>query len=67
MQECVAVNGIMIGRFEVFTAVTMKNSVFTDVTLVCLVRTDVSEEHISFIIGSERIYESGTALAVTSN
>jgi hypothetical protein len=32
-------------RFEVFTAVPMKNAVLWDVTLLALVRTDVSEEH----------------------
>jgi hypothetical protein len=31
-------------RFEVLTAVTVKNSVFWDVRRVALVRTDVSEE-----------------------
>jgi hypothetical protein len=31
-------------RFEVFTAVTMKNGVLWDVTSCDLVRTDVSEE-----------------------
>jgi hypothetical protein len=31
-------------RFEVFTAVTMKNGVFWVVTPCALVRTDVSEE-----------------------
>jgi hypothetical protein len=30
--------------FEVFTAVTMKNGVFWDVTPVALVRTDILEE-----------------------
>jgi hypothetical protein len=30
-------------RFEVFTAVAMKNGVFWDVTPVALVRNDVSE------------------------
>jgi hypothetical protein len=39
-----------IGRFEVFTAVSMKNAVFWDVMLcVALVRTDVSEERIPYI------------------
>jgi hypothetical protein len=40
--------------FGVFTAVTMKNAVFWDVTLV---RTDVSEERIAFIIRVTRIGE----------
>jgi hypothetical protein len=34
---------------------------------VALVRTDVSEEYIAFIIRVTRISEPGTALAVTSN
>jgi hypothetical protein len=34
---------------------------------VALVRTDVSEEHITFIIRVTRISELGTLLAVTSN
>jgi hypothetical protein len=38
------------GRFEVFTAMTMKNAVFWDVTLCALVRTDVSEERTVSII-----------------
>jgi hypothetical protein len=37
-------------RLEVFTAVTMKNGVFWDVTPVALVRTDVSEEHSAYFI-----------------
>jgi hypothetical protein len=37
-------------RFEVFTAVTMKNAVFWDVTRVTLVRTDVSKERSVSII-----------------
>jgi hypothetical protein len=32
------------GRFEVYTAVTMKNAVFGDVTPCSFLRTDVSEE-----------------------
>jgi hypothetical protein len=52
-------------RFEVFTAVTMKNGVFWDVT-PRLVRTDVSEEP-SASIRVTRIGEVGTTLAATSN
>jgi hypothetical protein len=54
-------------RFEVFTAVTLKNVVFLDVTGVALVRTDVTEEHIASVISVTRIGELGTPLAVTSN
>jgi hypothetical protein len=36
--------------FEVFTAMTMKNAVFRDVTLCGFVRTDVSEERSASII-----------------
>jgi hypothetical protein len=53
-------------RFEVFTAVTMKNPVFWDVMRVALVRTDVSEKLI-VSIRMKRISELETALAVTSN
>jgi hypothetical protein len=34
---------------------------------MALVRTDVSEEHITSIVRVERIRELGTVLAVTSN
>jgi hypothetical protein len=34
---------------------------------VAVVRTDVSEEHSTFIIGVKRIGEVGTVLAVNSN
>jgi hypothetical protein len=54
-------------RFEVFTAVTMKNGVFWDVTPLALVRIDVSEELSAFFIRVTRIGELGTTLAVTSN
>jgi hypothetical protein len=55
-------------RFELFTAVTMKNAVLWDVTRrVALVRTDVSEELSASIIRLTRIGELGTTLAVTSN
>jgi hypothetical protein len=53
-------------RFEVFTAVTMKNGVFWDVSRVALVRTDVSEELSASFIKVTRISELGTTLAVTS-
>jgi hypothetical protein len=51
-------------RFDVFAAVTMKNTVFWDVALV---RTNVSEECVASIIRVTRISELGTTLAVTSN
>jgi hypothetical protein len=54
-------------RFEVSTAVTMKNAVFCDVSRVALVRTDVSEERIASITRETRIGEIGTTFAVTSN
>jgi hypothetical protein len=54
-------------RFEVFTAVTMKNGVFWDVTLCgsCKNRR-FGELRLSFI-RLTRIGELGTTLAVTSN
>jgi hypothetical protein len=54
-------------RFEVFTAVTMKNGVFWDVTPCGFVRTDVSEELSVSFIRVTRIRELGTTLAVTSH
>jgi hypothetical protein len=45
----------------------MKNAVFLDVRRVALVRTDVSEERIAFIVRVTRINELGTMLALTSN
>jgi hypothetical protein len=54
-------------RFEVFTAVTMKNAVFLGVRRVALVRTDVSVEHRASFISATRISELGTMLAVTRN
>jgi hypothetical protein len=52
-------------RFEVFTAVTMKNGVFWDVSRVALVGTDVvSEELSSSIIRVTRIGELGTTVTV---
>jgi hypothetical protein len=41
---------VTTARFEVFTAVTMKNAVFWDVSRAALVRTDVSEELSASII-----------------
>jgi hypothetical protein len=54
-------------RFEVFTAVTMRNCVFLDVTRVALVRIDVSEELSASFIKVTRIGVLGTALAESSN
>jgi hypothetical protein len=47
-------------RFEVFTAVTMKNAVFWDVTPCTHVRTDVSMEPSASVIKATRISELGT-------
>jgi hypothetical protein len=58
---------VLSERFEVFTAVAMKNGVFWDVTPVDLVKTDVSEELSASLIRMTRISELGTTLAVTSN
>jgi hypothetical protein len=52
-------------RFEVFTAVIMKNAVFWDARRVALVRTDVSEELSASFIRVTRIDDLGTTLAVT--
>jgi hypothetical protein len=52
-------------RFEVFTAATVKNGVFSD--RVALVRTHVSEELSASIIRVTRIGKLGTTFAVTSN
>jgi hypothetical protein len=54
-------------RFEVFTAVTVKNGIFWELRRVALVRTDVSGELSASIIRVTRIGELGTTLAVTSN
>jgi hypothetical protein len=51
-------------RFEVFTAVTMKNGMLRRVALVI---TDVSEELTASFIRVTRIGELGTTLALTSN
>jgi hypothetical protein len=54
-------------RFEVFTAVTMKNGSSWMLCHVALVRTDVPEELSASFIRVTRIGELGTTLAVTSN
>jgi hypothetical protein len=54
-------------RFEVLTAVTMKNVSSGTLRRVALVRTDVSEEPSASSIRVTRIGELGTTLAVTSN
>jgi hypothetical protein len=41
-------------RFEVFTAVTMKNALFWDVAQFKFVSTDISEERIASIVRLER-------------
>jgi hypothetical protein len=53
-------------RFEVFTAVTMKNGVFWDVTLCGSLRTDVSEELSASFIRVTRICELGTTLVMAN-
>jgi hypothetical protein len=53
-------------RFEVFTVVTMKNSVFLDVTPYGSCDNDVSEELSASFIRVTR-GELGTTLAVTIN
>jgi hypothetical protein len=55
-----------IVRFQVSTAVTMKNDVSLDVTPCDLIRTCVSEERCASIISMTRIGELGTMLAVTN-
>jgi hypothetical protein len=54
-------------RFEIFTAVTMKNAAFWDVRCVALVITDFLEECIASFIRVTRINKLGTTLVVTSN
>jgi hypothetical protein len=53
-------------RLEAFTAVTMKNAVFWNVTPCDSCKNGVLEESISSIISAKRNSELGT-LAVTSN
>jgi hypothetical protein len=61
-------DNINLVKFEVFTAVTMKNGVFWDVTLhVARVRTDISEKPSASFIMVTRISELGTTQAATSN
>jgi hypothetical protein len=45
----------------------LKNAVFWYVAKCPLVRTDVSEERIGYVISVERISELGKTAAVTSN
>jgi hypothetical protein len=54
-------------RFEVFTAVTMKNGVFWDVTPCGSYKNRLSEELGASFIRVTRIGELRTTLAVTSN
>jgi hypothetical protein len=54
-------------RFEVFTAVTMKNCVFWMLRHVALVRTDVSEEPGAAVLRGTIISELGTTQAASSN
>jgi hypothetical protein len=54
-------------RFEVFTAVTMKNGVFWDVTPCGSCKNRVSDEHSASFIRVTRIGELGTTQAATSN
>jgi hypothetical protein len=54
-------------KFEVFTAATMKNSVFWNVNRVALARTDDSEERIDSIIMVTRTDELETTIAVTNS
>jgi hypothetical protein len=54
-------------RFEVFTAVTMKNGVFWVVTPCGSCRTDVSEEPGTSFSRVTKIRELGTTQAETSN
>jgi hypothetical protein len=52
-------------RFEVFTAVTMKNDVFWDLRRVALIRTEVSKELSASIIWVTRISCSSSPILVT--
>jgi hypothetical protein len=54
-------------RFDFFTAMTIKMPSSEMLRRVALLRTDVSEERIAFIIRMTRIGELGITLAVTSN
>jgi hypothetical protein len=57
---------VLLVKFKVSTAVTMKNAVFMIHHLV-LVRTDVSVEITTSIIRMTRISELGTTISLTSN
>jgi hypothetical protein len=59
-------SGQMFVRSEVFTAVTMKNAIFWDVTPCRSSKYRRLKEHIASIIRMTRIGELGTMLAVTS-
>jgi hypothetical protein len=61
------VNIILRLRFEVFTAVTMKNGVFWDVTPCDSCKSRLSEELSASIIRVTRIGYLATTLAVISN
>jgi hypothetical protein len=63
MYGCTSINDV---RFEVFTAVIMKNGVFWVSRRVTFVRADVSEERSASIIKVTRIGELGT-LAVNES
>jgi hypothetical protein len=53
--------------YEIFTAVTVNNVSYAMWRHVALVRTDVSEERITFIMSVKGISELGTTLAASSN
>jgi hypothetical protein len=54
-------------RFQIFTAVTMKNAIVCAMTPCGSCKSDVSDERIASIIRVERISALGTTYAVTSN
>jgi hypothetical protein len=58
---------LILLRFEVFIAVSMKNAAFLDVTSCGCSKNRCMEEDIASIIRVTRISELGTTLAVTSN
>jgi hypothetical protein len=63
----IAVLFLINSRFEVFTAVTMKNTSYGILHHVAIVKTDVSEERSASTIRVTRICELGTISATTSN
>jgi hypothetical protein len=65
----IAITKQLIGyeRFEGFTAVTIRNAVFWDVTPCSLVKADILEERSSSIISVTKIGELGTTLRVTTD